>query len=190
MEAVSEGLVLQPSPVRGAMQGGMKTITSTTEQRDHFLALLRKFNSAMLVTATSEGELHARPMAVAAVEDDACVWFITASNSPKVQEIEEDSHVSVTAQDGESCFLALSGRARLVRDSKKIEELWREPFRVWFPNGPSDPTIELIAVAPERGEYWDTTGTRRVSYLWAAAKAYLSQTTPDTNGDEHAKIAL
>jgi len=169
----------------------MKTITSTTEQRDHFLSLLRKFNSAMLVTATSTGELHARPMALAEVEEDACVWFITASDSPKVQEIEVDSHVSITAQDGESCFLALSGRARLVRDLRKVEALWREPFRVWFPNGPNDPTIELIAVTPEHGEYWDTTGVRRVSYLWAAAKAYLSKTTPETAmGDEHARVAL
>jgi general stress protein 26 len=169
----------------------MKAITSATEQRDHFLSLLRKFNNAMLVTATGTGESHARPMAVAQVEDDGQLWFITASDSPKVHEIEEDSHVVVTAQEGSSCFLALNGRARMVSDSQKVKELWREPFRVWFPEGQNDPKIELIAVTPESGEYWDTTGVRKVSYLWAAAKAYLSRTTPEADtSDEHAKVAL
>jgi general stress protein 26 len=78
----------------------------------------------------------------------------------------------------------------LVRDPRKVEELWREPFRVWFPMGPSDPTIELIVVTPERGEYWDTSGMKRVSYLWSAAKAYFSGTTPDVDAGEHARVAL
>src|SRR5262245_28734143 len=134
----------------------MKTINTPTENREHFVELLRKFHSAMLVTATGTGEMHARPMALAEVMEDGRVWFITASDSPKVHEIENDAHVSITAQDGDSCFVALSGRAELVHDVTRVKQLWREPFRAWFPGGPSDPTIELIAVTPERGEYWDS----------------------------------
>jgi general stress protein 26 len=168
----------------------MNTTTSPAEQRDHFLSLLHKFHSAMLVTTTSTGELHARPMAMAEVESDARIWFITGAESPKVREIEEDCHVTITAQNSD-CFLALSGRAQLIRDPQKVQEIWREPFRVWFPTGATDPTIELISVTPARGEYWDTGGSHRVSYLWEAAISYLSGTTPNPDAhDQHAKVEL
>jgi general stress protein 26 len=167
----------------------MKSTSSPSEQARHFLSLLRKFNTAMLVTHTGEHGFHARPMAIAKVEDDGRLWFISGANTAKIHEIEIDSHVHITAQDGDSAFLTLSGRASLVVDREKIAELWKEPFRAWFPGGKDDPDLELISVMPERGEFWDSTGANRYRYLWEAAKAYVSGTTPDTeDGDMHGKV--
>lgn len=54
-----------------------------------------------------------------------------------------------------------------------------------------DPDIELIAVRPERGEFWDNTGAKRFKYLWEATKAYMAGTTPDADdGDMHGKVRL
>lgn len=145
----------------------------------------------MLITIGDGGSFHARPMAIAKVEDDGRIWFLTASQSGKVHEIESDSHVSVTAQQGDSAFVAISGRATLHDDRDKVEELWREPFRTWFPDGKDDPSLELIAVEPDVAEYWDNTGSKRVSYLWEAAKAYVTGTRPDVHeGAHHGKMVL
>ncbi len=144
----------------------------------------------MLVTHTGPDGFHARPMALAEVEDDGRVWFITSADTAKVHEIEMDSHVHIVAQSG-STFLSLTGRASLIGDREKISQLWSEPYRVWFPKGKTDPDIELISVRPERGEYWDSGGTKGVKYLWEATKAYVSGSTPDADdGDLHGKVRL
>lgn len=169
----------------------MSTAPSSTEQSEHFIAMLKQFHTAMLVTHSVDHEIHARPMAMAKVEEDGRLWFISGKDTAKIHEIEDDSHVHVIAQDGDSAFLTLTGRASLVEDRRKVGELWREPFRVWFPKGKDDPHIELIAVRPESGEFWDSTGTNRCKYFWEAAKAYMTGTTPDAHdGDLHGKVQL
>jgi general stress protein 26 len=168
----------------------MSITASPTEQREHFLSLLKKFHTAMLITITGGQQCHMRPMAIARVEDDGHLWFITAGDTAKVHEIEKGSHVHLTAQDGDSAFLALSGRATLMADREKIAELWQEPFRVWFPGGKDDPDIELISVRPDRGEYWDNTGLNRCKYLWESAKAYATGTTPDPDQSQNARVQL
>lgn len=145
----------------------------------------------MLVTHTGDQGFHARPMALAQVEDDGQIWFITGADSTKVHEIEVDSHVHLIAQNGHSAFLSLSGRASLIVDRAKIAELWSEPFRAWFPQGKDDPNVELIVVHPEFGEFWDTTGANRYKYLWEATKAYFDGTTPEIDeGNMHGRVAL
>jgi len=169
----------------------MNATPSSDEQAQHFIALLKKFQNVMLVTHTGKHGFHARPMAIADVEDDGRMWFITSVDTAKVHEIEVDSQVHLVAQDGNNAFLSLSGRASLIGDREKIAHLWREPFRVWFPGGKDDPNIELIALRPERGEFWDNTGAKRFKYLWEAAKAYMSGTTPDSDdGDMHGAVRL
>jgi len=145
----------------------------------------------MLVTLNSEHEFHGRPMAVAAVEPDGRLWFLTGRETGKVHEIEMDSHAYLTAQDGDSSFLTLSGRASLIDDHEKVRELWQEGYRVWFPGGTDDPDIELISLQPDSGEFWDTTGGRRVKYFWEAAKAYMTGTTPDADATgQHGRVNL
>lgn len=169
----------------------MTAIATPAEQRDHFISLLKNLRTAMLVTHHGENGFHARPMAIAGVEADGFLWFFTATDTLKVHEIEDDLNVHLTAQDGDSTFIALSGHARLVADRAKIAELWSEPFRVWFPGGKDDPTIELIGVRPTVGEFWDNSGLNRAKYLWEAAKAYVSGTTPTVEeGEQHGVAQL
>src|SRR4051812_27766390 len=100
--------------------------SSSDQKRDHFISLLKRFDTVMLVTLNSEHEFHGRPMAVADIEDDGRIWFITGTDTAKVHEIEMDSHVYMTAQDGSSAFLTLSGRASLIDDHEKLNSLWKE----------------------------------------------------------------
>ena len=169
----------------------MNSTPSPRDQTAHFISLLKKFNTAMLVTHSGEHGFHARPMAIAQIEDDGRLWFISGKDTAKIHEIEVDSHVHIMAQNGDSAFLSLSGLASLVVDPEKIAALWKEPFRVWFPAGKDDPDIELIAVRAESGEFWDGTGTNRFRYLWEAAKAYVTGNAPETDdGNLHGKVQL
>ena len=77
----------------------------------------------------------------------------------------------------------------MVRDLSRIEEVWKEPFRVWFPEVTTDPHLVLIHITPDRAEYWDSQGLNQVSYLWEAAVAYVSGETPRVvEGEKHGVV--
>jgi general stress protein 26 len=152
----------------------------------HLEELLEGFDTAMLITRHGDQQ-HARPMAVAAVDGPTVVWFATTDDSPKAEEIRLDSFAVVTAQSDHK-FVALTGRAELVNDRKKIDEFWSEAWRVWFPRGKDDPTLCLIRVTVDDAEYWDYSGTKGVTYAFEAAKAYVKGVTPSPAQGQHARI--
>ena len=146
--------------------------------------ILADFSTAMLVTVDGKNVIRARPMAIAGLEKGEKIWFISGADSAKLHEISDSTRVGLVCQKGESVFLAISGDAALVCDPVKVAELWQESFRIWFPGGKEDPSIVLIAVTPTRAEYWDNSGVKKVEFLWDAATAYLTGTTPKPQASE------
>ena len=153
-----------------------------TKPQAKFREIMKEFDTAMLVTATQDGELRSRPMAVADVDEDGSLWFMTQEDSPKVDEIAHDSHVNVAMQSRMK-YVSVSGKATPVKDSSKVDELWKESWKTWFPEGKDDPRLTLVKVKPDTGEYWDNSGANGIKYLLEAGKAYLSGTRPDVDDD-------
>lgn len=164
---------------------------ASAEQKEHLLKLLRQFSTAMLVTHAGADQLRARPMVVGEVADDAVVWFITGLDTAKAHEIETDTRVHLVCQNEHSAYLSLRGSAALLNDRARVERLWQEPFKVWFPQGKEDPNIVLICVRIEEAEYWDNEGWNKVKYLVESAKAYVKGTKPETEDEnQHGFVRL
>lgn len=124
------------------------------QKLDKFYDLVDHIETAMFTTRRSDGYLVSRPMATQVRSEGADLWFATDKNSPKIREIQGDSHVNVAYLDNKSReWISCSGTARVVRDRKKIAELWRPDWKIWFGNeggekdgSADDPRIVLIAV--------------------------------------------
>ena len=158
-------------------------------QRADFYEILKTFNNAMFVSQSDKG-LHARPMAVAAIEPARdTIWFATSVTSDKVDEVLSHPEVSVAFQ-GNQKYASVKGTARVNQDRAKINQLWEESWEVWFPEGKEDPRIALIEVTAEHGEYWDQSGTEGLKFLYETAKAYISGGTPDMNREQHDTVPL
>ena len=155
----------------------------------HFIQLLGGFRAGMFITHGVDGELHPRPMQLAEVQPDGTVWLMSDLTTQKVEELREDARASLTLQDG-GRFVALSGKAELVRDPDRAERLWSEPWRVWFPKGPRDPNVALIKIVPSSGEYWDGKGVNGLRYLFEAARAYVAGDRPDLSEGQAGKVDL
>ena len=128
-------------------------------------------------------------MAIAEIESDDNIWFITSAESGMVDEIKGDSRVCVACQSGNR-FVSLSGTATVGRDQARINDLWRESWRVWFPDGEASPEIRLIRVTSTEGEYWDHSRLQAVKYLYEAGKAYAVGEKPTIDDGMHAKVDL
>ncbi|EMI52996.1 pyridoxamine 5'-phosphate oxidase family protein [Rhodopirellula sallentina] len=159
------------------------------DQNKKLLELLNDFDNAMLVTRSSEGSLEARPMAVAQIEDDGDIWFVTDRNSGKVADLMLDDEVAVTMQ-GSNKFAVVSGTAHAVDDRAKLDELWSEAWKVWFPEGKASQSILLLRVEADHGEYWDNSGTNGLRYLIKAGKAYMHGERPETNEAINASVSM
>jgi general stress protein 26 len=93
------------------------------------------------------------------VEFDGDLWFFSDAATRKVREIEHDARVSVSFQQPErGLWLALQGRAEIVRDAAKKKQLWLKELERWFEHGPEDSSIVLIRVRAEKAEHWGSAG--------------------------------
>jgi len=154
--------------------------------------LIADFDTAMLVTHSPDGFLRARPMAVADVDPNGDMWFVTDRRSGKLDDVGSDAQVNVTMQRGSNAgtFVSLSGRASTVEDRRKVESVWNEHMRVWFPGGKEDPNLVLLRVEASEGEFWDNGGLNAVKYLFKAGAAYLRGDRPTNDETEHGKAKL
>jgi general stress protein 26 len=134
----------------------------TPERREDDLqklrGLVKDIDFCMLTTVDETGHLHSRPMSSNGdIDPDGSLWFFTSASSHKVDEIAKLPKVSVSFADPDNQrYVSISGTAQLVRDRKKIDELWRPEFKMWFPNGKDDPDVALLRVSTEQAEYWDS----------------------------------
>lgn len=149
--------------------------------------LIKDIRFAMLTTVEDDGTLRSRPMATQEFEFDGDLWFFTSADAPKVKEAQHDRHVNVSYSDpNNQKYVSVSGKAELVRDRAKIEELWNPLFKAWFPDGLDDPNLALLKVNVDKAEYWDSPSSKVVRLL-GFAKAIVTG-KPIGNPGDHAKI--
>jgi general stress protein 26 len=141
-----------------------------------------------MLTTINGGQLRSRPMSTQEFGEDGVLWFFTSDNTHKVDEIEKDSRVNVAySKPEDNVYVSVSGRAQLVKDKEKIEELWNPILKAWFPKGLDDPTLSLLKISVEEAEYWDSPSSTIVQ-LVGFVKALVTGTSAD--GGEHEKISL
>lgn len=162
---------------------------NTYEAKENLYDLLKEFDTAMFITCGAEHTMHARPMAVAELTADGNAYFVSGINSPKVAEIKEESHVTLTFQSSMQ-FATMRGTASVVRDQALVDRLWKEPWKVWFPQGKTDPNITMIKFTAHHGEYWDNAGLQGLKFVFAAAVAYVKGESPDAGEAQHAKVDM
>jgi len=159
-----------------------------SEAEARVLALLKTFDTAVLVTHALAGKMHGRPMAVARVDEDATLWFVTSLDSTKLDEILKQPRALVALQSSRQ-FVCANGDIEIVTERERLRELWKPSFKVWFEDE-NDPNIVLLKYVPSDAEYWDTSGMSGVKYVFRAAKAVVSGERPKgmNDPDLHGRI--
>lgn len=161
------------------------------DQLKKLYGLLKDFSTAMFITMTGPDCCHARPMAVARVDENTDVWLFTSRDSEKVREIEANSTAQVHFLDGWTKCVVISGRASVVEDRELIRKIWKPAFKVWFPGGAEDYRIVLLHIVGKQAEYWDGSGTNSFRYAYQSLKALVTATTPEIKeGEQHGKVNL
>ena len=124
-------------------QGAIQKIKEMVEQAENC------FFCSAVATGESNGD---RPMNVRQVDDEGNLWFLSASDSRKNQELAIDPSV----------------------------RLWSPMVQTWFTEGKDDPRITVIRVTPTEGYYWDTKHGTAVAGVKMLIGAVLRKTMDDS----------
>ena len=168
-------------------------MATPTRRREDDLEKLREMvkdiDFCMLTTVDEGGDLHSRPMSSNGdIDPNGDVWFFTNATSHKVNEIAKLPRVNISFADPDNQrYVSVSGKAEVLRDQKKIEELWRPEFKIWFPKGKDDPEIALLKVNLEKAEYWDSPSST-IGYGLSFVTSLVTGKEPDMG--ENKKLEL
>ena len=162
----------------------------TTDQRKQLWDMIKNIKFAMFTTRHGNGHLHARPMTTQnkALDADDSLWFFMSRRSDPVDDLVADPIVNLAYADtSEDRYVSVSGRAAVLEDAAKKQQLWSKMAEAWFPGGPTDPDLALVQVKIVHANYWDVKESKIVQLL-EMAKAAFSGKTPDLG--EHGEVRL
>ena len=122
--------------------------------KDKLYEQIRDLEVAMMTTRRADGHLVSRAMATQKPAPGADLWFVTSSETHKLEELEADPHVNLAYyKDSSREWVSVSGIARISRDRGTIGLLYEKDWKIWFGEEgdprhgtPDDPRMVLIGV--------------------------------------------
>jgi general stress protein 26 len=158
--------------------------TFTTEELHDLRDRIKDVKFGMFTTQDGNGALTSRPLTLQQLDDGGSLWFFVSDQEAFTRELLDNPSINVSFADvDDHLYVSVSGRAELLRDRVKAEELWNPMVKAWFPQGLDDPHLALLRVNVQGAEYWDTANSKMVT-LFAMAKAAITG-KPPTNVGEH-----
>lgn len=151
--------------------------------------LIKDTRYGMLTHRHGDGQLHSHPLTTQnkKVDEGATLYFFVPKNGDIARHVATDPIVNIAyANTDADSYVSVSGRASLLDDPRKKEELFTTMAKAWFPDGVTDPNLGLLAVAIVDAEYWDVTDSRMVQLLKMAKSAVTGE--PPKNMAEHKKL--
>lgn len=136
-------------------------MAATSKTARHIAKLLENIDIAMMTTVGPDGFLVSRPLSTQeALFDGKRVWFFTEADSPKMGEIRRNPKVNLAyASKDRNTYLSVAGTAKVNNDRRRINALWSDAMKAFFPDGKDDPNLALLEVEVRTVEYWDGPGT-------------------------------
>lgn len=149
--------------------------------------LTRGIKFAMVTFVNHEGHLHAAPMTTQDEDFNGTVWFIGSKDSDLVRSIPGNAQVNLGYSDtaGHN-YVSINGKAELVNDNAKLDELWSDGYNAFFEQGKEDPNVQLIKVVGNGAQYWE--GSGRVVSMIKMAKAAITGDTAKLGETEGVKL--
>jgi len=153
--------------------------------------MIKDIRFGMFTARHDNGHLHSRPMTTLNGSRDrgAVLWFFMSRSSDPVADLVAAPEVNVAyAAPDRDAYVSVSGRAAVVEDIDKKRHLWSALSQAWFPGGPEDSDLALVAVAITHAEYWDMK-TNKAEQLFKIARAALTG-APPTDLGEHGRVRM
>lgn len=151
--------------------------------------LVDDIDFTMLTTVDDEGNLVSRPMSTRQMDDAGDIWFFTSEDTDKVDEARAHRDVNLSYCDAKGMrYVSVAGKATVVHDAAKMDELYSPSLDIWFEDGLDTPGIALLKVTPTVAEFWEP-GKGKIAMAAGMLKALVTKDTPDDDIMNHGKLS-
>ena len=137
------------------------TVPTKAEKMKEFMSLVDDMKIGMLVTQAEDGSLVSRAMATQERRPGIDLWFVTSTETEKVEELEAHPDVNVSFLNPSTReWVSVSGTATINSDRALIRQLYKPDWGIWFPKdakgdgGPEDERIVLIDIDAHTVNYF------------------------------------
>ena len=157
-----------------------------TSELEKLYEMVDDIGIAMMTTRRSDGHLVSRAMATQKRAPGADLWFMTTSDTCKLDELEDEPHVNLAYyKDRTREWISVSGMAKVTQDRATIEKLFAPDWKLWLPDEgdprhgtPEDPRIVLIGVDTASAVFFEMDKPQPV-VLFEMVKGWITRTEPD-----------
>ncbi|HMG89369.1 MAG TPA: pyridoxamine 5'-phosphate oxidase family protein [Chryseolinea sp.] len=112
-----------------------------------------------------EDGIHFSPISHVDIDDDGNLWFFASKEIGSTISAKNKNNIFITyAQESNSTFLSITGKAYLNSNREKMRELFNPYIKAWFPDGLDDPSISLLVVHPLEVECWTSDDRKVLTY--------------------------
>lgn len=165
---------------------------STEKKLDDLHRLIDGIEMAMFTTRCADGSLTSRPMQTQARRVGTDLWFMTTTDTHKVEELRDDPEVNLAYyNDRTKEWVSVSGTARCSQDRTLIRELYKKDWKAWLADeggerdgGPDDPRIVLIDVEAHAVTYMKSNTPRAIA-LFKVVRAIATGQPPKIGDLRH-----
>jgi general stress protein 26 len=169
-------------------EAGRPGSPSKDEALDFVWNTVEKIRTGML-TAFSGHRPRGRPMTAVPRREHNAIYFFADTAAHAEADIRRDPRAVLSFSDPrDQTYLSMTGRVALVPDRDLMQELWGLGADVYFPGGPDDPGVVLIAFEPEEAEYWDSPSNPLVLAV-RFVQAKIAKERPDLGDNVRVVIA-
>ena len=141
-----------------------------------------------MYTTYENGKIESRPMTTLDVDNEGNAWFFTSRQTEIGSDTDNGENVTlIYSHPGDNTYLSVSGKASIVHDEAKKEELWSPLSKAWFPEGKNDPDLVVLKVTTDEAAYWDSPSSKMVVFF-SMVKAAVTGSQSDPG--DHGKLNL
>ncbi|HYE40239.1 MAG TPA: pyridoxamine 5'-phosphate oxidase family protein [Ramlibacter sp.] len=164
-------------------------MNETKHDREVLWDLIKDTRFCMLSHRHADGSLHSHPLTTMNKQlgAEGCLYFFVSRKTEVGQRLRQDGSVNLAyANPDKDTWVSVTGVARVLEDLEKKRELFNPMAKAWFPGGPEDPEMELVAVEIDEAEYWNVKDNKLLQML-KMGKAAVTGDRPKNMG-EHREV--
>ena len=117
---------------------------SHTTDHEKLWDLIKDIKFGMFAHRHTDGMIHSHPLTTQnkSVDEGATLYFFVPKDGDIARHVAEDGVVNVSyANTSSDSYVSEAGRASLLEDQAKKEELFTPMAKAWFPGGVTDPDL-------------------------------------------------
>jgi general stress protein 26 len=166
-------------------------MSQTQNDHDKLWELIKDTKFAMLSHRHADGKLHSHPLTTQnkSLDADGVLYFFVSKKTAVGQRLRQDGNVNLAyVHLDKDSYVSVTGTAQVREDRAKVHELFNPIAKAWFPGGPDDPDLELVAVHIDEAEYWDAKQSK-LRQLFTMMKAAAAGKPPHDMA-EHGELKV